>query len=374
MTTISSAPDAAAEEPAENEGNRLTKLDLLFVVDNSASMASKQVALREQLPPLMQRLASGDRFPGDPEPFRAIEDMHIGVVSSDMGIAGVTSVQGCAADGGDDGRLQRHGDCGGPYPRFLSYARPSVTSVDDIATDLSCMTTLGTGGCGLSQPLDAALKALTTRNYVDTGGNLTGQNPFTFVSTTPDGTRGRGDRENLDFLRREGDSLLAIIVVTDGDDCSLRDTSSFQSDSDLRMHCALHKDRLFDVEARFYEGLRALRPGRGDDVIFAAIAGVPADLASVDVQQQVAWQDAASRDAYYASILTDPRMGQALRASCVGQVSDSETTVEAFPPRRIVELAQLFGQNSVLQSICQDDLGPAIDVIASLIQQRMRNP
>jgi hypothetical protein len=55
-------------------------------------------------------------------------------------------------------------------------------------------------------------------------------------------------------------------------------------------------------------------------------------------------------------------------------VYDSEITAEDYPPRRIVELAQLFGQNSSLQSICQDDLGPAVDVIASLIQQRMRNP
>ena len=35
----------------------------------------------------------------------------------------------------------------------------------------------------------------------------------------------------------------------------------------------------------------------------------------------------------------------------------------AWPPRRIVSLAREFGPNSLVQSICGDNLGPPIDII-----------
>jgi hypothetical protein len=39
----------------------------------------------------------------------------------------------------------------------------------------------------------------------------------------------------------------------------------------------------------------------------------------------------------------------------------------AYPPVRIVETARQFGRDAVVQSICQDDFGPAIDAILSSI-------
>ena len=54
-------------------------------------------------------------------------DLHVGVVSSDMGVPGVNfgTGSGCSADGGDDGVLLHspHGaTCSASYPAFLSYA------------------------------------------------------------------------------------------------------------------------------------------------------------------------------------------------------------------------------------------------------------
>ena len=43
----------------------------------------------------------------------------------------------------------------------------------------------------------------------------------------------------------------------------------------------------------------------------------------------------------------------------------------AYPPTRIVEVAKGFGENGLVQSICQDDLGPAVDAIADLITRRL---
>jgi hypothetical protein len=39
----------------------------------------------------------------------------------------------------------------------------------------------------------------------------------------------------------------------------------------------------------------------------------------------------------------------------------------AYPPRRIVELAKAFGQFGIVQSICQDDFGPAMTAIINVI-------
>jgi hypothetical protein len=44
----------------------------------------------------------------------------------------------------------------------------------------------------------------------------------------------------------------------------------------------------------------------------------------------------------------------------------------AYPPRRIVEVARQFGENGIVQSICDDDLGRAIDAIASMIGRQLR--
>jgi hypothetical protein len=56
-----------------------------------------------------------------------------------------------------------------------------------------------------------------------------------------------------------------------------------------------------------------------------------------------------------------------LTPSCVRPaIGESEPAV-AYPPRRIVELAKAFGQNGIVQSICQDDFGPAMTAIINVI-------
>jgi hypothetical protein len=43
----------------------------------------------------------------------------------------------------------------------------------------------------------------------------------------------------------------------------------------------------------------------------------------------------------------------------------------AYPPRRIVELAKYFGRNGIVQSICQDDFGPAMEAIINVIAKQL---
>ena len=43
----------------------------------------------------------------------------------------------------------------------------------------------------------------------------------------------------------------------------------------------------------------------------------------------------------------------------------------AFPPIRIVQVAQQFGEAGIIQSICQDDFGPAMDAIIEVIAKQL---
>ena len=87
------------------------KVDLLFMVDNSGSMREEQEALRRELPKLIQGLTSGLRSDGST--FAPAKDLHLGVVSSDMGLIGIQGIPGC--DGlGDDGVMNNVPDPGLP--------------------------------------------------------------------------------------------------------------------------------------------------------------------------------------------------------------------------------------------------------------------
>jgi len=182
------------------------EIDLLFVIDNSPSMAGMSDHLGAHLDALIETLA--DRLYGMP-------DAHIGVISTDLG-TGSALVSGCTA-AGDEGRLQSQprGDCQPPGGSFIDVTNydgvirgnvPDANGsgdieISDIQAALRCIGLLGTDGCGYEQPLEAALRALTC-----------------------------GDQEcpNPGFLRDY--SLLVVVFITNEDDCSASDDSVFDPD------------------------------------------------------------------------------------------------------------------------------------------------
>jgi hypothetical protein len=385
------------------------KVDLLFMVDNSNSMAGEQASLKAQFPSVIKVLTTGMRTPDDMDPFPPAKDLHVGVVSSDMGIPGV-EFGSCHADGGDDGRLQHspHGDgCDANYPLFLSYngdakAGP-LTDPTKFSNDVGCIATLGTGGCGFEQQLESPLKALWPSVYTDANGNVQA-NPIQFLATTPQGKLGKGDVPvaqggNLGFLRNDpaqGLSLIAIVVVTDEEDCSVRttehlwpnnllpDDSPYKKEVDINLRCYNHPDLSFDVMNRYYKGFRGLRPGNESLVVFAAITGVPTDTVDASVLAKTDFSNEASRNEFYTNILNDQRMQNEidpstmpgsgngnLRPSCIRMVPGDPEPSTAYPPRRIVQLAQAFGENGIVQSICQDDFGPAMAAIINVIAKQL---
>lgn len=197
-------------------------IDVLFVMDNSPSMAPKQRALARQIPLFIQKLDMLGL------------DYHIGVVSTDIGTnVDATHPWGgnvgtCDTFLGDDGVMQAAActSRGGltaearnacaelcPDDRFVpNNGQPFISKVSGVTNvpvnmvldpmtgkmvdrgpinAFQCMALLGDSGCGVESPLEAVRRAL-------------------------DGHRA----DNKGFLR--SGSLLAVIFLTDEDDCSVQ--------------------------------------------------------------------------------------------------------------------------------------------------------
>ncbi len=172
-----------------------TPVDILFVIDNSNTMELKQQKLAAQFPALIDALKLGGALP----------DLHIGVVSTNVG-AGNYSLPTCEVVGGDGGKLQstaRVVGCVPPTNPWISHAG-GVTNVPTGSADpaqrvkdaFSCIAQLGVGGCGFEQSLEAAKVALDPSLNVNPG-----------------------------FVR--AGALLAVVFVTDEDDCSAANSALY---------------------------------------------------------------------------------------------------------------------------------------------------
>ena len=327
-------------------GPVVDKVDLLFMVDNSGSMLEEQASLAEELPRLVRVLTSGDRTGDGPssDDFDPVKSLHVGVITSDMGVAGF-NVPTCtrAPMFGDDGLM----------PMFLEY-EPGVSpqTPDEFGAEFRRLATTGIGGCGFEQQLEATLKAITPSS-----------SGITFFGAT----RGHGDVENAGFLRP--DSVLALVLVTDEEDCSIRTGSedifnqmSSTYTGDLNLRCFRYKEAQWPVQ-RYIDGFAALRPGQEDLLVVGAITGVPVDLIAAGTPD-------------YARILEDPRMVEVEDPGGGGRLVPSCNVPGrglAFPPRRIVELARGFGKNGIVQSICQTNLNGALDAILGKLIDALNN-
>lgn len=354
-----------------------SKLDMLFVIDDSGSMSQEQAALRREFPNLIRKLVSGDHDGDGQSDHKAVTDLHLGVVSSDMG---ARFVNGSCYGLGKDGVLQHAHDpldpelaCEPSYPTFLTY-EGSTASIEQLSQDFGCIATLGTLGCGYEQHLDAALKAVWPAS----------DSRITFLNEANEPVPGHGDGENAGFLRGSDatPSTLVVVVVADEDDCSTFDHRIFAQDGDeaipfqdqpVNMRCFYNPERLQPLE-RFLFGFKNLGHAR---VIFAGIVGVPIDLVDAEARANVDFSSASARDAYYEAILADSRMReQPDPDSVIGPNEDLKIACEsplgrAYPARRFVSLAKRFGADSLIQSICGESFRTPIDLIVEEVTDRV---
>jgi hypothetical protein len=355
------------------------ELDLLLVIDNSGSLGEEQVTFSRELPRLVRMLASGDRDADGTVDFDPVRSLHVGVVTTDMGVGGhLVPTCGGGTFGsrfGDDGILATRGQtaipgCMATYPPIFEFQRER-DDADAFGTDLACVATTGTGGCGYEQQLEAMLKALspsapqawTTDGYV----------PPIFVEST----FGHADRENAGFVRDE--SVLAIVVVTDEEDCSASDPDIYNpssdrfSGSDLSLRCFTFPEASHPI-ARYvggvdgHSGLLGLRrdPSR---LVYGLLAGVPVDavpdpVAPTDYTALLSHPDMIER--------VDPTMPTRLIPSC-----NVPGFGISFPPRRMVQVAQSLepaGAGTFVSSICQESYASAIDALVARVAEPLTRP
>jgi hypothetical protein len=240
------------------------KIDLLFMIDNSISMADKQRILADAVPVLLERLIrpvcvnnAGNQQSQNPgggcnqgyaPEFKAVDNIHIGIITSSLGHHGSKDVCSDATAGRTpDDKAQLLPSVRATDPPLAQWnnkgflvwdPRGTGQDVDNPHMPPGWGSTTGPGdanalvtaftdqveatgelGCGYEQQLEAWYRFLVDPEPVDSMDN------DMFVSI-----RGPVNpvvlNQRADFLRR--DSLLAIVMLTDENDCSILDENNTQ--------------------------------------------------------------------------------------------------------------------------------------------------
>ena len=228
------------------------RVDVLLVVDKSRGMGEKEALLATAIPDLVNRFAnprciepSGSPAaqqpagPADPCPsptsqreFAPVRDMHLGVVSSALGDHGgdVCAENMPNSTNNDLAELLTRSEGGGTVPTYQSLGflawdpaqqltPPGETDVQNLITNLSAMV-IGAGsvGCGLESQLESWYRFLVEPDPYLTIEAQNGQAVAQGTDTTLLAQRKA-------FLRP--DSLLIVLLLTDENDCSIRDGGQY---------------------------------------------------------------------------------------------------------------------------------------------------
>ena len=236
------------------------KVDLLFVVDNSASMADKQAVLQVAVRDLLQRLAnplcvdfqSGSVLPRGQQPssaavscpqgakreFPPTNDVHIGVISSSLGGHGADSCSNTPTANynpqmEDMGHLLRRSATGNaevptyegkgyldwdPLQKDTPTGESEVGALAQRFGDL----VLGAGeiGCGFESTLESWYRFLVDPAPYQKIVPVACSDQDTALSCrAPEGIDQALLGQRADFLRP--DSAVAIVMLTDENDCSV---------------------------------------------------------------------------------------------------------------------------------------------------------
>jgi hypothetical protein len=206
---------------------RSRKLDLLFMVDNSISMADKGQALKVTIPDLVNRLTASS--PG-------ITDLHVGVISSSLGDHGDNDI--CSprtfrtAPPLLDEEEDDHARLITTRPRGAALGVPEVISWDSTQSTSTLIQQIqdvvvatGEFGCGLESQLESIYRFLVDPNppiRIDKGpcaGAAQQQCAY------PVGIDLVLLAQRAAFLRP--DSAVAVVMLSDENDCSIRDGGQY---------------------------------------------------------------------------------------------------------------------------------------------------
>ena len=328
-------------------------VDLLFVLDDSPGGLEMQTYLRTAFPTFLGELTTRRELPS----------LHIGVVSTDLGVLGAEDAQpgtnigsgpGSCSGMGKSGNLLTNGTmlltggfiadtANGDGTRTMNYT-------GGLSNVFSAIASLGGSGCGFEQPIEAMKRALDN-------------NPV-----------------NVGFVRP--DAALAVVMVTDEDDCSFAHSSllstantllgplqSFRctrfgvicddggATSDemytlgLKSRCHWAGDSPYLTQRARYETFLAAAKADKRDLLLTAIAGPPGLNSSIEVEAR-----------------TPPGGGTAIPALHHACAFSSPSGGDvADPAVRIQELTRVVARGR-FEEVCNADYAPVVLAIAREIR------
>jgi hypothetical protein len=322
-----------------------TKVDILFVIDNSGSMSEEQSNLAANFPQFIAKLEEY-RTPADTQ-----LEYRVGLTStSRSGLvynASVVMKQGgpecettdtcprenqtceCPGRGFEECsdacpakcyceppgmRMPVNETCNGENGQLITprgYAEPWIDGPGShVAPAFSSSAVLGTGGCSMEMPLYAMEHALSPEFHSAPGG------------------------ANAGFLR--DDALLMVIVITDEDDCSSNNS-------------VINQESIMDINHPF--------------------AGTSGDAGCTDADGNTLDDQYLPMDHYIEFL--DGLMGirsHWTMAVIAGQQACDSAYGNAFTAHRLGDFVDLAGSNTVFSDICAADLAGALDEALDILQ------
>jgi hypothetical protein len=334
-------------------------IDILFIIDDSPSMLDKQTNLKNNFPNFIDVLNSIEG---------GLPNVHIGVVSSDLGTKGalddqagpgVGSGPGSCSGNGKSGNLQTNGTTlvSGNFISDVKNTDGTRTTnySGTLSAAFSAIASLGASGCGFEQHIEAAKRAVN------------------------------GNPANAGFIRPN--AYLALIFIQDEDDCSIARATLLGSDTTTlgplqsfrcnrfghvcaqggqtsdqmnqtgpKGGCTSNENSQYLTKIGDYVSFFKSLKSDPSNVIVAGIAGPPTP--------------------YEVELRTPPGGGTAIPSvarSCTYTGANNALEV-ADPSVRLKQFLDQFPNRSTFQTICQQDLSGALEQIAQLLRTVIGSP
>jgi hypothetical protein len=316
-----------AEFPLQNRD-----VDILFVVDNSGSMAEEQASLVNNFQHWVNVL---ENIEG------GLPNLHVGVVSADVG-AGPFNISGCTALG-DNGALQSaptSEGCAPPSDNFIS----DISDGDGgrirnytgtLSESFGCIARLGIDGCGFEQPLESMRRALNGSNPINSG-----------------------------FLRPSAN--LAVIIISDEDDCSTEDTNMFDTSQDsiddplgpLSSFRCFEFGVVCEPDTPRLPGPRTNCQPRDDSAYMYSIDPFAAFLKALKPDPRMVTVSAIVGNPTPVVVGVDDDGQPELNPSCVSASGDADPAV------RLAAFLDEFPEQHTITTICNEDISDALILVA----------
>ena len=361
---LTGCPDRSISEVTPQQTGAVTKqipvsadIDILFVIDNSASTLDKQTIFEQNFPKFVAAL---DAFPsGRP-------NLHIGVVDTtvDIGVAGYgMGAGGCPSpDTGDNGLLQN-------TPRIAGCTPPTGNFISDVATSggsrmtnysgtldtaLSCIALVGANGCGFEAQLEAMKRALDGSVVANTGFIRDGAYLGIIFLTDED-----------DASVKAGTDGSAVFMLPDaqvGGHNDFRVQPLFAYDCDqpisptaggVYSNCKPRTDSYLQDPTYYANFLSSVKDP--SQVVVAVIAAPPPGVTTNDKPPQTSNALTVSTGSL---VLNGNTQALALQASCSATINGNPAI--GRPAVRLANFLGNFGDRGRFYTVCQSDYSAAL--------------